>query len=225
MAEDTLTAQTDTDAASSGSQAGEVVSETQQPKAETQGVGAEQTTDTAANQSDAAAADSSSEGETQGEAGGYELQLPEGVEPSDETVEGFKGVASELGLNNEQAQKLVDYYAELAGQQQESLQARWREQLDQWVESVKSDEELGGRNYDQTMSLAGSAMDKFATPELRQMLDDTGVGSNPEMVRLMARIGKAIGEDSIVQPPGSSGTQAPVGDKTYADVLYGTSNQ
>lgn len=153
--------------------------------------------------------------------GEYQFQAPEGMELDTEAMEAFTPVAKELGLNNEQAQKLVDLYATRMQSNTEAQTEEWQRQIEQWETDLKNDPDIGGRQFDASIQAAGQAMDRFATPELREFLDQTGMGSHPEMVKLMAKIGKAIGEDDFVSPPGSSGTQEPAGDKTYADILYG----
>lgn len=153
--------------------------------------------------------------------GEYQFQAPEGMELDTAAVEAFTPVAQELGLNQEQAQKLVDLYATRVQENQTEQSEAWARQLDQWVDDLKNDPEIGGRNFDSSLRDAGRAMDKFATPELRSFLDESGLGNHPELVKLMAKIGKEVGEDNLISPPGSSGTQQPAGDKTYADILYG----
>jgi hypothetical protein len=130
-----------------------------------------------------------------------ELKLPEGFEPG-AGLDEFKGLAKELGLKPEAAQKLVDFQAKQAlaeREQMEKLHAGW-------LQSMKADKEFGGVQFDANAQLARKAMLKFATPELRTFLNESGLGDHPELVRLMYRVGKAIGEDSIAgvtsAPPG-----------------------
>ncbi|MEC7472463.1 MAG: hypothetical protein VX946_03765 [Pseudomonadota bacterium] len=42
------------------------------------------------------------------------------------------------------------------------------------------------------------AIEKFGSPELRQVLNDSGLGNHPELVKFCHRIGKAISDDSLV---------------------------
>lgn len=236
MADEQTGAQTNTDASTSGSQAGAAPEGTGQQatdptqQAGTPGDGGQ------ADGGDGAGTAADHGGEGQGEGGADdggnpgapesygEFQMPEGVEVDQQALEQFTPVAQELGLSQDQAQQLVDVYAQMQKDAVEAQQSQWSEQLDQWVDEVRNDEELGGRNYDRTISQASAAMDKFATPELRQALDDSGLGNHPEMVRLMSRIGKAVGEDSMLNAPGTSGSQGPA-EKSIADALYGNSNQ
>ena len=56
-------------------------------------------------------------------------------------------------------------------------------------------------------------------PELRELLQSTGLGNHPVIVRTFNEIGKSISEDCM---PG--GKPAAVQDKTFAEALYGNRN-
>jgi hypothetical protein len=56
----------------------------------------------------------------------------------------------------------------------------------------------------------------FGTPELRTLLNESGLGNHPEVIRMMYRAGKAISEDRFVAP--SAG--GPTGSKDFAKSLY-----
>lgn len=145
-----------------------------------------------------------------------ELKLPDGFQPGP-ALDEFKGLAKELGISAQAAQKLVDFQAkhELArAQAAEQQQATW-------AEALKTDKEIGGAQFEANGQLARKAMLRFATPELRTFLNDSGMGNHPELVRLMYRVGKAIGEDSIAgsngAPPGN-----PSDPEKYLRDLYPT---
>lgn len=120
-----------------------------------------------------------------------DFTLPEGVELDEQAIEAFKPVAKELGLSQEGAQKLVDLYISQQGQQAEAFEA----QKEKWAEEAKSDKEIGGAVFDQSVSLAKKAMEKFGTPELTAALEWSGLGSHPEIIRAFSKIGKEISED------------------------------
>ena len=67
-----------------------------------------------------------------------------------------------------------------------------------WVDAAQADTEIGGPNLAQNVAVAKKAMDKFGTPELSKLLDETGLGNHPEIVRAFYRAGKAISEDRFV---------------------------
>ncbi|EQB9153988.1 peptidase [Morganella morganii] len=142
----------------------------------------------------------------------YEFKPAEGQELDAEAVKAFEPIAKELNLSNEQAQKLVDVYgSKIMPKLVEQQAAQWQQQIEQWAEQVKADKDLG---TDASIGAAQKAMDKFGSPELKQYLNETGLGNHPELVRIFANIGKAMSEDGLVT--GNSG-----GAKSAADVLFG----
>jgi hypothetical protein len=134
----------------------------------------------------------------------YELTPPEGFEKLDEeTVAAATPVFKELGLTNEQANKLMPVAGEFAkkivAERDQQFLGQILEQRKNWLESAKADTEIGGTKWDESMQSAARALDRLGFPKgspLRVSLDESGYGNNPELIRLMARVGKAIGEDS-----------------------------
>jgi hypothetical protein len=124
----------------------------------------------------------------------YAFEAPPGVTLDPAAVEAFAPVAKELKLTQAQAQRVVDLYAGLQAQQAEAQAA----QVQQWAEAVVSDTEIGGANWDANRALVARARDQFASPELLQVMDRTGLGSHPEVIKLFVRVGKAIADDGHV---------------------------
>ena len=69
------------------------------------------------------------------------------------------------------------------------------------------------------------ALKAFATPELRELLQKSGLGNHPEIIRFMYRAGKAISTDDYVGASQGSGASrsTPKDMASYANALY--SNQ
>lgn len=145
----------------------------------------------------------------------YEFKAPEGVQFDDTVIGAFSEVAKDLNLPQDQAQKVLDKMAPvIAARQLEQFQAA---RVD-WAEAAKADKEFGGENLAENLGMAKKALDTFATPELRALLDDSGLGNHPEVIRMFYRTGKAISEDRFV-----SG-QAGKSDQGDARRLYAASN-
>ena len=145
----------------------------------------------------------------------YEFTMPEGVALDAEFLGEFEGIARELDLPQESAQKLADLGVKL----QQKFVATQTEALDKaaagWLEASKADPEFGGDNLGQNIAIAQKARDTFASPALREMLHAAKLTDHPEVIRLFVKIGKAISEDRMVN--GGSGNSA---DKPAANVLY-----
>lgn len=143
-----------------------------------------------------------------GAAADIELKAPEGLELDAKVLDGFKAKAKELGLDSAKAQGVLDFYASV---QKEAADA-FRRQVDGWLEAVKQDKELGGAALKETQAHALRFMKEFATPELKEFLGVTGLGNHPEMVRLAARVGKRLAEDTVSGASGN-GAESPANSK------------
>ncbi|HBC0624424.1 TPA: peptidase [Serratia marcescens] len=140
----------------------------------------------------------------------YEFTPPEGQELDANALAVFEPIAKELGLSQEQAQKLVDIYPQIQQQQAEV----WSKQVADWGEQVKADKEIGGDKFNASVGAAQRALDQFGNPELREYLNASGLGNHPALVRFCAKVGKAMAEDTFVVPGQG-------GQRSAADILYG----
>jgi hypothetical protein len=133
--------------------------------------------------------------------GKYEIKLPEGITLDAATLDVFSPIFKDLGISNDGAQKLVDAYIPLVTSQvdkarQESL-VEYKGIVDGWKSETMK--ELGAAAK-QELAACGKALQKFGSKELREVLQETGLGNHKELVRFMAKIGKTISEDSVVDP-------------------------
>lgn len=136
-----------------------------------------------------------------------DIKLPDGLEVDPEVLKGFQGVAKELGLKSEGAQKIFDLYATATKAADAKVQTQIAEQQTGWLNELKSDKDFGGKNFDATQRDARRAVQKYA-PELRQFFKDSGLGSHPGLVKAFARIGRATArEDSVDGSGGNATTQ------------------
>lgn len=138
----------------------------------------------------------------------YEWQdftVPEGVQLNEEITTSFKSILEDAKLSpQEKAQSLLDLQGKLTQSLMESQEQAKAEQAQQWAAQIKADKELGGENYSKTVETAVKAIEQYGTPELRSLLNETGIGNHPELVKFCHRIGKALSEDGLVM----GGTQS-----------------
>jgi len=157
------------------------------------------------------------EGEGEGEQGAPEtyedFTLPEGMELDPESSEQFKATAKEMNLTQEQAQKLVDLQGQVMAKQQEQL----AQTVEQWKEDVKNDPEIGGPNMEKSVQEAQKALAAYGTDGLKDMLNQSGLGNHPEVVKFFAKVGRTLKEDTAEDGAAGKGNE----DKTLAEALYG----
>ena len=124
----------------------------------------------------------------------YDLQMPEGVTLDSTAADEFTTIAKELKLDQGQAQKLADVAAKMQTRQAE----QHSKLVETWVESVKTDKEIGGDNLAENLGIARKALDTFGSPELKDVLNATGFGNHPAVIKAFVKMGKAISEDRFV---------------------------
>lgn len=150
----------------------------------------------------------------------YELKIPEGSNLKTADIEKVSSYAKENKLSNEQAQDLLVKRSEAVGDYVQSQKTELTTRVEAWVGDIKSDKELGGDNYLQSVEQAKRVVDKFATDAFKKTLTDTGLGNHPELVRVFARIGKVMSDDTLVKA-GNIGN----GKKSAEEIIYGSPNQ
>lgn len=117
--------------------------------------------------------------------------LPEGFEWQEDIQRGFLDAVHKAGLNNHQAQEIVGWYENwqrdigiqsdrLLGEAETTLRSEW------------------GPNYEGNISLASRAVAKVGGEPLQKLLDETGMGNHPDMIRAFTRVGRVLAEDNII---------------------------
>ena len=120
----------------------------------------------------------------------YVLDLPD-YQGSPEDLAFVTEMAKQSGLPAKEASEFL----RRSGIYQTILQEKTAEA---WQEACRTDPEFGGAQFDANLAVAKKSYDMFATDELKNILEQTGFGNHPEVLRLFHKIGKLIGEDKVV---------------------------
>ncbi len=130
----------------------------------------------------------------------YEFTAPEGVTLDKASTDEFVAIAKELKLPKEAAQKVVD----IAVKREQALINTRNTMVNDWAEQVKADKDLGGDKLQETLATASKAI-ALGPPELKELLNTSGIGNHPAVVKWAYAIGKALSEDRFVS--GKAGEQ------------------
>lgn len=157
---------------------------------------------------DTAAADDKSDDSEAGKEGSDTLPdtyadftMPEGQQLDEAALTEAIPVFKEMKLDQEQSQKAVDLYAKLIQASSQKQNDDFNQLMTDWRTTAKSDKEYGGDAFDESVKTGQLALNKYGTPELKQLLEEQGVGNHPEVIRFMVRVGKTLVEDK----PGVAG--------------------
>ncbi len=141
------------------------------------------------------------------------LSLPAALAGCEEQFTSFKELARELHLPAETVQKLMEWEANITENNKQSDEAQRAQILHKWTQQSK---DLWGNTYQQEIARALHAAQCFGGPELRELLEVTGLGSHPVVIKTFHAISQQMMEDVAV-----SGKLKNTTDKTFAEALYG----
>ena len=142
-------------------------------------------------------------------------ELPEGIELSADETKIVDEMLSKYSLNSEQAQGIIDFMIDQANAGESDQEESRNQMLTDWANECRNDKEFGGDNFGVSQSAAKAAIDAFGGPEMKAMLNETGMKANPELFRFMVKVGKTLKEDD----PGSTGGQSHT-EKSVVDRMY-----
>ena len=61
-----------------------------------------------------------------------------------------------------------------------------------WIAKAQNDNEMGGVHFQRNLALAKKVVKRFGSKELMEVLERTRLGSHPELVRLLWKVGQAL---------------------------------
>ena len=133
----------------------------------------------------------------------YKLAAPEGFDGySAELSDWFRNAAHEMKLPATIAEGLHDRFVENAMEAVKDQTMFAEQQQEKWATELKKE---FGAAFDERAAAARSAIREFGSPELRELMDSSGLGSHPEVVKAFVKIGMALGTGPQFKDAESSG--------------------
>lgn len=135
-----------------------------------------------------------------------DFKVADGYEIDPEALKEATPLFKELGLTQDGAQKLVDFYAKQSQLAADAPMKLWQDTQKDWVDKIKSDPEIGGKLdlVRQTVSKVVDSLDPALATEFRQAMDMTGAGNNPAFIKVFYSLAKQLTEGSFVKGGGPS---------------------
>jgi len=128
----------------------------------------------------------------------YKLEVKSDVVPLDDgAIKSFAENAHKLGLNNKQAQGILEFYKEsMEGSVQQSI-------VDTETAQANAEAQLRkewGRAFDDNIKRAGAVAKANMNPQILDMelKDGTRLGDHPEVIKGFANIANLLSEDKLV---------------------------
>jgi hypothetical protein len=137
-----------------------------------------------------------------------DFKVPEGFTAP---IEEFTAFAKEMNMSQEGAQKVVDFFTNTYAPKLETMR---QEQIGKWREESEK------QFKKEDLEIANRGMAAFSSPELKELLGQTGLGNHPQIVKLFNLIGTKLSESNLIdgKPTGKSSSDRP------ADKLFGTTD-
>ena len=114
----------------------------------------------------------------------------------------FYEEAHRIGLNKQQTAALLRWEAESTKGRMDAHVQSSEMELEKAQDTMRRE---FGAAYEEKMNMAQNAAKEFGGDELVNLLDSTGLGNNPAVIKAFANIGKAIMNDEIIGGGGRQG--------------------
>lgn len=142
----------------------------------------------------------------------YDIKAPEGMTLDTVALEKFTPIAKELGLSNDQVQKLADFQAE---QTKAALQAQ-ADNFNKFLEDTKAETKtFFGTKLSGELKFVAKARDMFIDKDAMELLETTGLANHKAIITMLSKIGRAVSEDKLVDGKSSVGEQ-----RSDAQIIY-----
>lgn len=143
------------------------------------------------------------------------VKFPEGLAIDETASKSFIDILNDTTLTRaELAQKLVDLQGSVA-QSMSSLQEKtWVDAQESQIAAVKADPEIGGEKLGPALGKINQLVDRYGSPELKQVFDLTGAGNNIHVIKFLAKMAGDLTEGGPVLGA------APASEKSLANSLF-----
>lgn len=129
----------------------------------------------------------------------YEFKFEGESKLDSEIQDQLGGIAKELKLSQDEAQKIANLGPKLADKLVATQQAQFKTVVEGWANETRADKELGGDKLGENLAIAKKAVETFGTPALTKLLNESGLGNHPEVIRAFVKAGRALSQDTHVQ--------------------------
>lgn len=123
----------------------------------------------------------------------YEFKVPEGMD--EDFVKGFKDLAVKNGILPKQADKLFEFYNSHVDKVISNNEAENKRIFEESVNGLKKEWGLG---YERKLQAASGLFNQIADEESKKVFNESGLGNNPVVIKMFAKLAEQMGEDKFV---------------------------
>lgn len=144
------------------------------------------------------------------------FEWPEALVFTDEDKQGIAELAGTHKISQEGMSALLERHAKAmeaaSDRAGETMAEAWSGTINEWTAAVKTEH---GAKFEEVLTKCERVVDEFGGKDLRQALEVTGAGSNPAVIRFIAKMADALGEAKPVNTGGE-----PAGEKNLLAAMY-----
>ena len=145
----------------------------------------------------------------------YEFKLPEGMTLDAEKLKVVEPLFKELGLSNEQAQKLVDYQIQANATEIKNAEDAHVQAWETYLEGQKKEaKEYFGIKLPEVMRNVARARDTFISKPMQEKLNVAGFANDKDFLETLDKIGRVIGEGKFIEGKRSAPGKGTAGVET-----------
>jgi hypothetical protein len=140
---------------------------------------------------------------------------------NEEFQKSFAQTAHESGMTKAQAQKAWNMLQQQTFEHQKNVLDTYNAELGERHTALKQE---WGAEYDRNIESAKKLMN-LAGDEWKEYLQRTGLGREPEFIKVSAKIGKLLSEDNITPTKESKGTLTPADANRQIEKIWSEKNE
>lgn len=144
----------------------------------------------------------------------YDFKIPEGSLLTQEEVAKAEAYAKEKGMTQEEAQSFLQSEHDKFQDVFNARKVAFDKQVESWKEASLKDPEIGGENFAKNMEYAKRAVEKHGSPEMAELLNQSGLGNHPSFVKFFANYGKEMADDTV-EIPNAQGLESDPNKRMY----------
>ena len=150
----------------------------------------------------------------------YKFEASEDFAVPQENLDSFAKACKDAKLTKQQAEALLNWHKSFAGDVQKFQSQQQEQQIKAWQSEILQDSEFGGQQWKATVAVSRKALAAFDSDgSLRKLLREAHVDYHPAVVRCIARVGRAMGEDKFISSKGRGNANVPLEDRLWPDMI------
>ena len=118
-----------------------------------------------------------------------EVSWPKDYKPIEGEQESFLKMVNVAKLGDEARKAVIDFHTKHQDASLKAVQEQFKEQQKKWANEATT--QLGS-NKEKTLGAANELLDKFGSPELMAMLQQTGLTNRIEMIQFLANVSEKL---------------------------------